>query len=410
MMAAGRAGELGARVLLAEKNKDLGIKLLTTGNGRCNFTNKKHGPKEFTRRFGKNGKFLFSALHQFGTDDAVNFFERHGVKAKVEDEGKVFPVSDKAGDILNALIAYLKRGKVVVKTGVEVKKINKEDSSIKKIVLADGSEIAARNYVLSTGGKSCPKTGSTGDGYKWARELGHTIIEPKPALTSIVLKDRYIKSLQGLSFSKVKISVFKQNKKLHSISGDILFTNNGLSGPAIMNISREIAREDTRDISLKIDFFPDQEFSNFDRCLQESFNKEPNKLLKNILPSLIPPRLVDAILKLAGINPQKKANEVTKDERKKLAHLLKELNLSVSSLSGFDRAYITSGGVSLAEIDPGTMRSKIIKNLYFAGEILDLDGPTGGYNLQAAWTTGFVAGSKAVKSQQQNSMRKRRIE
>lgn len=396
MMAAGRAGELGSRVLLLEKNENLGLKLLTTGNGRCNFTNAKHGPKEFLARFGANGKFLFSGLHQFGVDDAISFFETHGVRAKIEQEGKVFPVSDKAQDVLSALKNYMKQGRVTVKTGAEVKKIVAQDSAIEKIILADGTEMAARNYIISTGGKSYPKTGSTGDGYKWARELGHTIIEPKPALTSVVLRDPFIKELQGLSFSNIKVSIYGQNKKIKIINGDIIFTDNGISGPAVMDITRELARENLRDITLKLDFFPDQDFSQLDKMLQTSFNKEPNKLLKNILAGIIPPRLVEVALKLTGVEEKKKANEAAKDQRKKLSHLLKEFNLAVSSLSGFDRAYITSGGIALNEVDPKTMRSKFVNNLFLAGEVLDLDGPTGGYNLQVAWTTGYAAGSSAA--------------
>ncbi|MFA6106268.1 MAG: NAD(P)/FAD-dependent oxidoreductase [Patescibacteria group bacterium] len=396
MMAAGRAGELKARTLLVEKNRNLGVKLLITGHGRCNLTNEKHKPGEFISQFGKNGKFLFSSLYQFGAKDAMDFFERRGIKLKIEPGGKVFPQSDKARDILSALIGYLKDSKVAIKTGAEVKRIVKKGRLISGIILGDGTEMNASAYIIATGGRAYPQTGSTGDGYKWARELGHTVIEPLPALTPIILKDKFIKSLQGLSFSNVKISALKDNKKIHSLAGDIIFTDNGISGPIILNLSRLIAREKSPEITFAIDYFPEEDFAALDRKLQDNFKSEPNKLLKNLLQNFVPPRLAEVILKLAAVNPEKKANIVTKDERKKLASLLKEFNLSIKSLYGFELAYITSGGVALNEVDPKTMRSKFVNNLYFAGEVLDLDGPTGGNNLQVAWTTGFAAGAGAA--------------
>ncbi len=396
MMAAGRAGELGSCVILLEKNKELGIKLLLTGNGRCNFSNKKDSSREFVNQFDKGGKFLFSCLHQFGVEDAISFFEKRGVATKTEKDGKVFPVSDRAKDIRNVLLDYLRESEVTVKTEVEVSKIVKEGKSIKKIILADKTEIIARNYIICTGGRSHTRTGSTGDGYRWAKDLGHAIVEPVPALTSIVLNDLFIKDLQGLSFSNVEIKVRKLNKKLCSSTGDIIFTDNGISGPTIMNMSRTIARENMSDISFEIDFSPTHDISELDQMILGNFQKDGNKLLKNCLDDLIPPRLIAVVLKLAEIDPLAKANAIKKDERKKLLHLLKNFSLSINSLSGFERAYVSSGGVLLSEIEPNKMRSKLIENLYFAGEILDLDGPTGGYNLQLCWSTGYVAGSNST--------------
>ncbi|MFA6394229.1 MAG: NAD(P)/FAD-dependent oxidoreductase [Patescibacteria group bacterium] len=396
MMAAGRAGERGARTLLVEKNKSLGVKLLITGHGRCNITNNQYGPKEFISRFGKNGKFLFSSLYRFGTADAIDFFQSRGVKTKVEAGGKIFPQSDRSQDVLNALAGYLKESGVEIKTGVEVKKIVRAGDVIRKIILADGTEIKAQNYIIATGGLAYPQTGSTGDGYKWARELGHAIVEPLPALTTIILKDRFIKDLRGLSFSGVKATSVRLNKKIHSIGGDIIFTDDGIGGPAIMNLTRLITRENPGGISLAIDFFPDRDISELDCLLRDEFKKEPNKLLKNILHKFMPPRLAAVILKIAEIDGEKKVNAAAKDERKKLTRALKEFRLTIKCLSGFSRAYITSGGVALNEVDPATMRSKLIHNLYFAGEVLNLDGPTGGNNLQVAWTTGFAAGTAAA--------------
>lgn len=392
MIAAVRAGKLGSRVVLIEKNESLGSKLLMTGKGRCNITNKRGELKEIINRFGKNGKFLFSAFSKFGADETIKFFESKGLKTKVERGGRVFPVSDKSIDVLDVLIKYLRRFHVDVKTNSQVKKIIKKRNRIEKIILANGEEIIADNFIICTGGKAHPITGSTGDGYKWAAKLGHTVIELSPSLVPIIVKERYVKDLEGLSLKNVEISIYKDNKKINSRFGEAIFTANGMSGPIILDMSKEIGEELPGNLVMQIDFKPALDFVKLDKRIQRDFQKNSKKLFKNSLNQLLPKKLIPVIIRLSGIDPDKKANSITKEERRKLLHLLKEFNLEIKGLEGFKKAIITTGGINLNEVDHKTMKSKLIDNLYFAGEILDLDGPTGGYNLQVCWATGYIAG------------------
>lgn len=396
MMSAGRAAELGAKVLLLEKNEHLGVKLLCTGKGRCNITNNTDETKKMVDRYGKNGRFLFSAFSKFGVEDVVNFFEERGVKTKVERGERIFPESDRARDVLNALVKYMRQGEVEIMTNAQVKNILVEKKAIKKIVLEDGQELEAEKYIICTGGKSYPLTGSTGDGYKWLEKMGHTIIFPRPALTPIIIKEKLVRELEGLSLKNVEISLFKHNKKIDSRFGEALFTDNGLSGPIILDMSKKIGEELSGALILKIDFKPALDFVKLDERVQRDFQENSNKLFKNSLNELLPQKLIPVIIRLSEINPDKKVNTITKEERKKLLHLLKEFELTIKDLLGFDKAIVTAGGVELSEVDPKTMQSKIISNLYLAGEILDIDGPTGGYNLQVCWSTGFVAGKNSV--------------
>ena len=396
MMSAGRAGELGARVILLEKNNNLGSKLLITGKGRCNITNNTDENRELIKRFGKNGRFLYSALHKFGVNEIIDFFEKRGVKTKVERGNRIFPESDKAQDVLDVLINYLKESKVGIKTNAEVKKIIKKDHKIEKIILIGGREIIADKFVICTGGKSYPATGSTGDAYKWLKQLGHNIIEPRPSLAPVIAKEKIVKDLEGLSLKNVEISIFEKGKKIDSRFGEAIFTADGLSGPIILDLSKRIGEELPGDIELKIDFKPALDFKTLDQRVQKDFQERSNKLFRNSLDNLLPQKIIPVIVKLSKIDSEKKVNLITKEERKRLLHLLKEFTLSVKSLYGYDKAIITAGGVDLKEVDPQTMKSKIVDNLYFAGEVLDLDGPTGGYNLQVCWSTGFVAGEGVV--------------
>lgn len=398
MIAAGKAGELGSRVVLIEKNKSLGAKLLIAGKGRCNITNKTDGLKEIVNRFGKNGEFLFSVFSRFGVDETINFFESKGLKIKVERGGRVFPISDKSQDVLNVFIEYLGKYDVEIKTNAKVKKIIKKGDRIEKIVLANRKEIMADNFIICTGGKSYPVTGSTGDGYRWAEKVGHTIIKPLPSLVPIIVEESYIKKLEGLSLKNVEISIYKNNKKINSRFGEALFTGNGMSGPIILDMSKEIGKELPGKIRMQIDFKPALDFVRLDKRIQRDFQKNPNKLFRNSLDELLPQKLIPIIVKLSKIDPSKKVNSITKEERRKLLHLLKEFSLNIKELEGFKKAIITTGGIKLSEIDQKTMKSKLIDNLYFAGEILDLDGPTGGYNLQVCWATGYIAGESAGQS------------
>ncbi|MBU4284741.1 NAD(P)/FAD-dependent oxidoreductase [Patescibacteria group bacterium] len=396
MISAGRAGELGASVILIEKNKNLGRKLLITGKGRCNITNKENNPREFINKFGKNGKFLFSSFSIFGIQETINFFEKLNLKTKIERGRRVFPVSDKSQDVLEALIGYLKKSNVKIKLNSEVKEIIKKDNKIEKIILTNNEEIIASKFIISTGGKSYPGTGSTGDGYKWAKKLGHIVTNLSSSLVPIIVKEKIVKELEGLSLKNVEISVYEENKKIDSRFGEAIFTADGMSGPIIIDMSKKIGQELPKNIKIKIDFKPALDFSKLDQRIREDFSKDSKKMFKNSLNDLLPQKLIPVIVKLSKINPNKKSSSITREERKKLLYLLKKFTLEVKSLAVHEKAIITSGGIELSEVDQKTMKSKLIDNLYFAGEILDVDGPTGGYNLQVCWTTGYIAGENTA--------------
>lgn len=407
MMAAGRAGEMNSRVVLIEKNKNLGRKLLLTGKGRCNITHQGDELKEIISKFGKNGQFLFSSFSKFGAAETINFFAKQGLKTKTERGGRVFPVSDRSQDVLDALIKYLKKFHVHIKKNVAVKQVVKKKNRVEKILLANGEEIVADNFIICTGGKSYPITGSTGDGYGWAVQTGHTVIKPSPALVPITIKERYVRELEGLSLKNVEISIYQNKKKINSRFGETIFTADGMSGPIILDISKEIGAALPGNIKMQIDFKPVLDFVKLDKRIQRDFEEGPKKLFKNSLEALLPKKLIPLIIKLSGINPNKRVNSVTKEERKKILHLLKEFSLEIKGLETFKKAIVTTGGIDLNGIDQKTMKSKLIDNLYFAGEILDLDGPTGGYNLQLCWTTGYTAGTSAGKSQSVNKKNER---
>ncbi len=396
MMAAGRAGELGINVVLLEKNENLGSKLLITGKGRCNITNKRDGLREMVEKFGKNGKFLFSSLYKFGPDEVIHFFESRGVKMKTERGGRVFPLSDRAKDILDTLFDYLNKSKVEIITKAKVNGIIEKNGRIDRIIFNDNKEITADKFIVCTGGKTYPITGSTGDGYEWLRKIGHTITRLSPSLTPVSVKEKFVKELEGLSLKNVRISLYRDNKKIDSRFGEAVFTGNGLSGPIILDLSRKII-EGLAD-EIQIDFKPALNFMELDKRVQNDFQKTNNKMFKNSLDKLLPQKLIPVVTRLSKIDADKRVNLITREERKGLVRLLKEFTLEVNGLAGYDKAIVTSGGVSLNEVDPKTMKSKLIKNLYLAGEILDFDGPTGGYNLQACLSTGYVAGNDAVNN------------
>lgn len=394
MMAAGKAAEKAGRVLLLEKNKNLGAKLLITGKGRCNLTNAEPDLKEFSKKFGKKGRFLLPALYNFGPKEIMRFMESRGVPVKIERGMRVFPQSDRAQDVLSALTSYLKDKSVKIETEAPVKNIIFENKNIHGVALFDNTKIQADKYIVSTGGMAHPETGSSGDAYPWLRKMGHKIVEPRPVLTPVLVKEKWVKRLEGLSLKNVRIDVYQNRKKRFSDFGEALFTDNGLTGPIVINMSKEIGKLLGRDdVRLKIDFKPALGFEKLDKRIQGDFKKSARKMFKNSMNALLPSKLIPVIVHLSGINPEKRVNKATKKERATLLHLLKELTFRVSGVGGFERAMITAGGVDLREVDPQTMRSKIIDNLYFAGEVLDIDGPTGGYNLQVCWSTGVLAGS-----------------
>ncbi len=390
MMAGIQASLGGASVLLLEKNEKLGKKLFLTGKGRCNLTNADFDVESFVKKID-NGKFLKPALYNFGVKEVMDFFEKRKVYLKTERGNRVFPKSDKSSDVIRALARTLEENKVEVRLETEVNFIIVEKKRIKKIILANESEeeLEADKYIIATGGKSYPLTGSTGDGYNWLEEMGHKIIKTRPGLVPIIVKETWLSELEGLSLKNVEISLYNNKKKIASKFGEAIFTSNGLSGPIILELSKEIGECLGE---LRIDFKPALSFDELDKRIQKDFLEFDNKKFKNSLDSLLPSKLIPIIIRLSKIDPEKKVNSITKEERRTLLHLLKEFKLHIKELESFSRAVVTIGGVDLKEVDSKTMQSKIISNLYLAGEVLNIDGPTGGYNLQIAWTTGALAG------------------
>ncbi|MEA3493626.1 MAG: NAD(P)/FAD-dependent oxidoreductase [Candidatus Margulisiibacteriota bacterium] len=398
LMAAGVAAECGAKVVLLEKNERPGKKLLISGKGRCNITTAETDPATIIESFGKNGKFLYSAFHKFSVQDTIDFFNQRGVATKVERGQRIFPVSDRASDVLQALVDWLKEKKVKIITNCAVHKLVTKGKAIEKVKTSQG-DFSANKFVVTTGGKAAPSTGSSGDGYAWAGTLGHKIIDPQPSLVPVRTKESWAKDLEGLSLKNARISVYQHGKKRDERFGEAIFTHDGLSGPIILDMSQKIGELlEHGEVELSLDFKPALEFPKLDSRIQRDWLAISNKMFKNSLDKLLPQKLIPVAIKLSGIDPDKKVNAITKEERNKLLHLLKEMTLKVRSLLGFERAIATAGGINLKEIEPKTMRSKLIKNLYFAGEIIDLNGPTGGFNLQMCWSTGYLAGKQAAET------------
>jgi len=400
MMAAGRAAELGAKVILIEKNKEAGKKLLLTGKGRCNITNAEFNLRELAENYGKNGQFLFRAFSVFGPKNVIDFFEKLGLQTKTERGKRIFPLSDKSEDVLKTLLNYLRKNKVNIIYDSKVVEVKKQGPRIEKLIL-DSGEVESKNYIFCTGGKSYSATGSTGDGFKWAQFLGHEIKELFPSLVPIKIKEAWVKELQGLSLKNVEIKILQRNPSTRlrvKKFGECLFTHFGLSGPIILDISKKVG-ELLKDgeTKLSVDLKPALDFSTLDTRIQRDFQKYQNKSFKNSLHDLLPAKIIPVVIKLSGIEAEKKVNSITKEERQTLAKLLKNLEMTATGLLGFDFAIVTTGGVSLEEIDDKTMKSKIIDNLFFAGEIIDVDGPTGGFNLQICWSTGYLAGESAAE-------------
>jgi len=401
MMAAGRAAELGAKVVLIEKNEILGKKLLITGKGRCNFTHYEFDIRKFAEKFGRNGRFLYSALALFGVGEVIDFFESRGVKTKVEQGDRVFPEKGNAQDIVNVLIKYLAEGKVNILLNSEVTGFKQEKGKISQVLLRD-RQISADKYIICAGGKAYPQTGSTGDGYQWAEQLGHTIITPVPALNPVKTSEDWVKELQGLSLKNVSLKLFQNGKKQDERFGEMLFTHFGVSGPIVMDMSKKIgALLKNGPVKLILDLKPALDFKKLDKRIQRDFQEFKGRMFKNSLKGLLPLSMIPVIIKLSGVEPEKKVDYISREERNKLVHLLKELELTPTGLLGFKWSVVTNGGVALKEVNPNTMGSKKIENLYFAGEILDLDGPSGGYNLQECWSTGYLAGQSVIKNTNQ---------
>lgn len=403
MMAAGRAAECGARVVLLEKNASLGAKLLITGGGRSNVTNAEFDRNIFLGKFKDAAKFLFSPFAAFGVQDALDFFHTHGMPTKIEAEKRVFPASDSAQSVWDALVGYMREGEVTVLSGMEVTGLERADGKISGIRLKNGDLVNARAYILATGGKSRPETGSTGDGFLWLREIGHTIIEPRPALVPFRVRELWVHALSGVSFPDVKLTVFQNGTQQENRRafpprrGKILFTHFGLSGPLVLNMSQDIGEFlQYGEVTVSLDLIPHKNIGELDAHVQALFVPNKNRRIKNSLEGFVPPLLVPALLSLAGIDPEKPVHSVSREERLALARSLKDLRMTVTGLLGEDKAIVTSGGVALEEVDFKNMRSRLYPNLYLVGDILDIDRPSGGYSLQLCWTTGSVAGIAAA--------------
>ncbi|MCR4435572.1 MAG: NAD(P)/FAD-dependent oxidoreductase [Clostridiales bacterium] len=392
LMAAGKAGERGCEVWLMEKNDRIGKKLLISGKGRCNITNNTD-IEGLIENIPGNGNFLYSAFYNFSNADLIEFFNEKGLQTKVERGGRVFPVSDKAKDVADILYKYVVKNKVTIFLKSPVKEIEAQNGRVRGVLLKDGRKIGCDAVILATGGASYPGTGSTGDGYQMAKALGHSIVDIKPSLVPLEVEEPWVKELQGLSLKNIEITMINKNgKKVVSDFGEMLFTHFGVSGPVILSGSRHILNYDFKDIKLVIDLKPALTPEKLDERIQRDFEKYSKKQYKNSLNDLLPQKMIPVILALSGIDPGKFVHQITREERRALVKLLKGLELNITGSRPIEEAIVTSGGISTKEIDPSTMESKLVKGLFFAGEIIDVDGYTGGFNLTIAFSTGCLAG------------------
>jgi predicted Rossmann fold flavoprotein len=393
MMAASTASARGLRVLLLEKNPTLGKKLLITGGGRCNVTNAEPNVRTFLSHYGVAQKFLFSTFAQYDATDTINFFTTHGVATKIEDRGRVFPVSDSAHSIWQVLVDELRNTNVTVETNANVTGITASNGRISGVQLGNGTTISSPSVIIATGGKSRPETGSTGDGFAWLAKLGHTIHEPDASLVPLRVHDAWVKQLAGVALSDIKVTIKQNDLPILTRTGRILFTHEGLSGPTILNLSRVVGEHLAYGpVILTLNLFPTLDHGTLDEKLITLLQTESNKLCKNALTSLFPQSIVATILSLSGIPLDTPCHSVTKPMRRTLMHRLKELPLSISGLLGTDKAIVTSGGVDLSEVDWRTMASRKVNGLYIVGDLLNIDRPSGGFSLQLCWSTGYVAG------------------
>ena len=398
LMAAGQAAAAGARVTVLEKNERPGKKLLITGKGRCNITNMEDMP-DFINYIPGNGQFLYSSLSKFSNYDMVGFINDLGVETKVERGGRVFPVSDKAADVVNALVKFCRQQGVEFEFSAAVDKVTAENGRVAQVGLKDGRNYDADAVILATGGASYPGTGSTGDGYAIAKELGHTITPLKPTLIPLETAEEWVKELQGLSLKNVEITVFDGSKKVVSEFGEMLFTHFGISGPIILTISRPVTGllEQGRPVTAKINLKPALTPEQLDDRIQRDFSKFVNKQFRNSLGELLPKSLIPVMVRLSGILEDKPVHQVSREERRRLAELIQGIPLTITRPRPLKEAIVTSGGISVKEINPKTMESKLVKGLYITGEVADIDGYTGGFNLQAAFSMGYAAGTSVMR-------------
>ncbi len=393
MMASIVAVQRGHEVHIFEKNEKLGKKLYITGKGRCNLTN----DCDMDLLFGSvctNTKFLYSAFYGFTNQDTKGFFEKAGVPLKTERGGRVFPLSDKSADVLDGLKGLMRRDGVQIHLNTQVEKVLAGEGRASGIMLTDGRCIPGDAVIVATGGVSYPSTGSTGDGYRFAENLGHTVTERLPALVPFNVREDFVKELKGLSLKNVEIHIFQGEKEVYQEFGEMLFTHFGVSGPLILTASSYVGKLASRqELKLTIDLKPALDRDKLDQRILRDFEEHRNKSFKNVVSKLFPSKLTPVMIKLCGIDPDKKVNVISKEERQRLVFLMKHLEMTITGLRDFKEAIITKGGVSVKEINPSTMESKLVPDLYFIGEVLDLDAVTGGFNLQIAWSTAYAAGS-----------------
>lgn len=421
MMAAIAAAQAGARVTLLERNEKLGKKLFITGKGRCNVTNAGDMDNLFSHVM-TNGKFLYSAFYDFDNRAVMELLEAEGCPLKTERGERVFPVSDHSSDVISALTRALKRRQVEICLHTRVKSLwweelcdesTGEEEPLRKSVectkrgrnnvsrkicgvqLADGKRLAADRVILATGGLSYASTGSTGDGYAFARDTGHDVTDCKPSLVPFRIKEEWCGELMGLSLRNVRLSLYQGNKQIYQDFGEMLFTHFGVSGPLVLSASSYYTAKCRGEAGLLLDLKPALDVQQLDKRVLRDFEESKNKQFKNALGQLFPAKLIPVMIRLSGISPEKPVNEITRQERRAFVELIKALPMTVTGVQGYEEAVITKGGIAVRDVNPSTMESKKVQGLYFAGELLDLDALTGGYNLQIAWSTGHLAGVSA---------------
>ncbi len=391
MMAGIIAAQNGHKVTILEKNEKCGRKVFITGKGRCNLTNA-GDMEDVLNSIVTNKKFMYSSLNQFSNYDVMGFFDELGLAIKVERGNRVFPESDKSSDVIGCLLKELNRLNVAVQYNTEVKDVVVKENTFLHVVDSGKKKWSADHLIIATGGRSYPSTGSTGDGYAFAEKMGHTIVKTTPALVPFNAQEEYIKQLQGLSLRNIAVSVMDEGKEVYSDFGELLFTHFGVSGPTVISASSRLTKRiSQRNLKMYIDLKPALSEEQLDDRILRDFSKNRNKSLKNALDNLYPKKLIPVMIDLSGIDRNKKVNEISKAERERLLHLTKNFPVTLTGLRGYNEAIITQGGVNVKEINPATMESKLVKNVSFAGEILDVDALTGGYNLQIAWSTAYAA-------------------
>lgn len=393
MMAGIIAARNGHKVTILEKNEKCGKKVFITGKGRCNLTNA-GDMEDVLNSIVTNKKFMYSSLNQFSNYDVMGFFDELGLAIKVERGNRVFPESDKSSDVIGCLVRELNRLNVAVWYNTAVKDVVMKENVFSYVVDSGGKKWSADHLIIATGGRSYPSTGSTGDGYTFAEKMGHTITKTTPALVPFNAMEEYIKRLQGLSLRNIAVTIMDEGKEVYSDFGELLFTHFGVSGPTVISASSLLTdRISRRNLHMYIDLKPALSREQLDDRILRDFSENKNKALKNALDNLYPKKLIPVMIELSGIDENKKVNEISKAEREQMLHLTKNFPVTLTGLRGYNEAIITQGGVNVKEINPATMASKLVKNVSFAGEVLDVDALTGGFNLQVAWSTAYAAAS-----------------